>query len=211
MNLRNLLLGAKMSENELARRTGISQQIINRILSGQNKNPKIATLSPLANYFMLSISQLIGEAALSTEIHTNPSHLGWEEIPMMDWDALKRAPLDELLSLEHPKIWIDGQPSQHMFAIILKGQAMEPKFTEGTILIFDAVKIPNHRDFILLRCPDGDIMVRQLWTKNKKAYQKAFNPRFSDYQLTPVDEHTCYLGTLIQSRTNHGSKALGTG
>jgi transcriptional regulator with XRE-family HTH domain len=64
-NLRYLLDKAELSENELSRRTGISQQIINRMLSGENTNPKIATLTPLAHYFHISISQLIGERPMS--------------------------------------------------------------------------------------------------------------------------------------------------
>ena len=60
-NLKILISNAKISENELARRTGIAQQIINRILLGENQNPKILTIIPLAHYFGVSVSQLIGD------------------------------------------------------------------------------------------------------------------------------------------------------
>ena len=63
-NIRLLLNKKQISENELARRTGVAQQIINRMLSGENQNPKLATLIPLANYFMVSLNQLIGAEPL---------------------------------------------------------------------------------------------------------------------------------------------------
>lgn len=203
LNLKNLLINADLSENELARRTGVSQQIINRILSGQNKNPKIATLSPIANYFMLSMSQLLGEASMPSQAPQNPAHWTWREVPLIAWEALNKTPLDALLSSQQKTLWVETPLPQRVFAIILKGHEMDPKFSEGTLLIFDAMKKPAHRDFMLLRAPTGDILVRQLFTKDKKAYQKALNPLCTDYELSPFLAHTSCLGTLIQSRTNH--------
>ena len=61
LNLKNLLNQTKLTESELARRTGVAQQVINRIASGKNTNPKLDTLSQIASYFMVSISQLVGD------------------------------------------------------------------------------------------------------------------------------------------------------
>ncbi len=53
-----------ISENELARRTGVPQSTINRILSGVSRDPKTGTLQPLADYFGVTVAQLRGEASL---------------------------------------------------------------------------------------------------------------------------------------------------
>src|SRR3990167_4433236 len=151
-NLKNLLHNAKLSENELARRTGIPQQVINRILSGENQNPKIATLSPLANYFMVSISQLIGDGDIQlSEAKLNTKHFGWQEIPLLDWNELSKLPLDKLLLNSKDKLSIDISHSGMVFATRMVGNSMEPKFTEGTLLIFDSHKKPSNGDFVLLR------------------------------------------------------------
>lgn len=63
--LRNLMLNAKISEYELAKKTGVPQPSINKILNGKNTNPKISTLRPLAQHFMITISELIGETPLN--------------------------------------------------------------------------------------------------------------------------------------------------
>jgi len=63
-NLVHLIKKANLSENELARRTGVPQQVISRIARGINKNPKITTLTLLARYFGILTSELLGEMPL---------------------------------------------------------------------------------------------------------------------------------------------------
>lgn len=63
-NLKTLMTRMTLSEHELSRKTGIKQPIIHRLLSGENTNPKLDTVKPIARYFSISISQLIGEEAL---------------------------------------------------------------------------------------------------------------------------------------------------
>lgn len=50
---------------ELARRTGIGQPVIHRLMTGVTENPQILTLKPIADYFEVSIEQLLGLVPLS--------------------------------------------------------------------------------------------------------------------------------------------------
>ena len=202
-NLKNLLFNAKISENELARKTGVAQQVINRILSGENKNPKIATLSPLANYFMVSISQLIGDDIFDAKPKLNTSHLGWQEIPIIDWDLLIKKSLNELVSQSNEKLLVDINPSKNIFALRMHDDSMEPKFSNGAILIFDPNKKPSNGDFSLLELPNHEIEVRQLFIKNNNLYKKCLNPLHQGYKSTPIGDDVKHLGLLIQSRTDH--------
>lgn len=202
INLRHLLSDAKISENELARRTGVSQQIINRILSGENQNPKIATLTPLAHYFMISISQLIGEESYRVDNKINTNHLGWQDVPLIDFHALTISSLEELLLLKNKRIMVDIEPTLSMYATRLIGDSMEPKFSEGTLLIFDLKKNPTNGDFILMQLLSNEILVRQFFTKENITYLKCLNPKYEDYKLRTITEEYKCLGTLIQSRTD---------
>lgn len=203
-NLRNLLLVAKISESELARRTGVPQQVINRILSGANKNPKIATLNPLATYFMITISQLIGDELCGSEIKLDTNHLGWHEVPVFKWELLGQTPFKELQLQNNEKVSVDIHLSNKAFALRMQGNSMEPKFAENTILIFEADKNPANGDFTLLFLDNGVIELRQLFVKNNKPYKKSLNPSNVDYNLTLINEDTTkYLGLLVQSRTDY--------
>ncbi len=203
LNLKNLLNNERISENELARRTGISQQIINRILSGENKNPKIATLSPLAHYFMVSISQLIGEEPSATKKKNHINQSGWQEIPLIEWDALAQFSSKDFLLRQNKTQLIDFQPTEGMFAIKMQDSSMEPKFSDGTLLIFDLDQHPVNGDFILLRSPSDIVTVRQFFIKANVAYKKCLNPRYKNYEISRIDENSEYLGTLVQSRTDY--------
>lgn len=201
-NLKNLLSNAKISENELARRTGVSQQIINRILSGENKNPKIATLNPLASYFMVSISQLIGDEVFN-QATLSTVHHGWREIPIIDYELLAKAPLHELMMLSKEKLLVDVKASNKVFAIKMYDDSMEPKFSKGTLLIFVSNKKPANGDFALFMLPNDKIIFRQVVIKNNKFYQKSINPNSENYKLTPLNDELKCCGLLIQSRTDH--------
>jgi len=201
-NLRTLIANAKLSENELARRTGISQQIINRILSGENANPKIATLSPIAKYFTLSISQLIGEERTNAP-SINPSPLGWQEIPLFSWDKLHQISFDEILMTDQPKMLVDIQASTSTFAVKLEENSMEPKFAAGTLLVFDFEKSPLNRDFVLVQLDEYNVQFRQIVFKNNRQYIKCFNPNHKDYKISLLNKQARHLGTLVQSRTVH--------
>ena len=201
--LKELLLNAKLSENELARRTGVSQQIINRILSGENKNPKIATLKPIANYFMISVSQLIAEEPLPPETKLNSQHLGWHEIPLIEWDRVAGIKDKEFFSMPHQMIVVDIEPSNNIFAVKMPDSSMEPKFSVGTLLIFDLNKAPTTGDFVLVSLSNHSLLIRQVYLKTNIAYIKCLNPKYSDYKLTPIEQNYKFLGTLIQSRTDY--------
>jgi transcriptional regulator with XRE-family HTH domain len=203
LNLKNLLHNEMISENELARRTGVSQQIINRILSGENTNPKIATLSPLANYFMITISQLIGEELSSSEKKTHINQSDLQKIPLIEWSNLETLTTsNSVLITASNKLLIDLQPTESMFAVKMQGNSMEPKFSNDTLLILDLNKMPVNGDFVLLSS-SGEVTLRQFFFKQSLSYKKCLNPKYKDYKLSIINKDSKYLGTLIQSRTNY--------
>jgi len=62
--LSHLMSEANIKSAELARKTGIGQPVIYRLMTGVTENPQILTLKPIADYFGKSIDQLLGLAPL---------------------------------------------------------------------------------------------------------------------------------------------------
>jgi len=58
--LTRLIASHGLTSAELARRTGIAQPVIYRLMSGETINPQVLTLKPIADYFKISIDQLLG-------------------------------------------------------------------------------------------------------------------------------------------------------
>jgi phage repressor protein C with HTH and peptisase S24 domain len=57
-NLKAFMSGAGLSENELARRTGVPQPTIHRVLSGKSEDPRSATLRPIAELAGVRVDDL---------------------------------------------------------------------------------------------------------------------------------------------------------
>jgi SOS-response transcriptional repressor LexA len=143
-NLRRLMNHNKVSEAELGRQTGVPQPTIHKILSGKTSDPRASTLRALANYFKISIDELVLGVELKRE--TLKTHT----IPIISWTACINAP--ELLATINPSNWdkwVVTQPlSDSCFALISK-PSMEPRFPIGTALVIDPT----------LQAEDGDIIL----------------------------------------------------
>ena len=63
-NLNFLMTKNVLNASELARSTGLPASTIKKIRNHDNPNPTLATLRPLAQYFSISLSQLIGDEPL---------------------------------------------------------------------------------------------------------------------------------------------------
>lgn len=185
-NLKTWLTKENISENELSRRTGVSQQVINRLLSGENTNPKIATLRPLAHYFHLTLSQLLGEEEIGTASFVTP------DAPFIAWNMLQHTDCFDKTGLS-------------LFSTRLHDQSMEPKFTTDMLLIFDRSKVPTTGDFVLLKTSDEHLFLRQCFKKNQHMHAKCLNPNHPDYTMKPWSPDTLAIATLIQSRMDFAS------
>lgn len=63
--LSHLMAEKNIKSAELARKTGIGQPVIHRVMTGTTDNPQIATLIPLAKFFRVSLDQLVGLTPLN--------------------------------------------------------------------------------------------------------------------------------------------------
>lgn len=199
-NLRELLQKSKLSENELARRTGIPQQIINRMLSGVNKNPKISTILPIVRYFGISIDQLIGELN-NKDIRLNTEHYGWSEVPLIAWEEIGITNKSSKKCLTIPT---DAPVSKEAFAVKMPDDSMELKFYKNTILIFEPKKDPKSHDFVLINSTLAyNIIFRQVIFKDNNVYIKCLNPKLECYKAQKIGGVTTYFGVLVQSKVDH--------
>lgn len=72
METLSAILSHLMSEKgiksaELARKTGVGQPVIYRLMTGATDNPQIHTLKPIADFFGVSLDQLIGLNSLNNQ------------------------------------------------------------------------------------------------------------------------------------------------
>lgn len=199
-----LMQEVNINEAELARKTDIPQPTLHRILSGATKSPRGSSLAPLANFFSVTINQLMGVDELP-ENRVKGTHnsriYGWTPVPMINWKHA--ASWEKFQHTLRDQTWADWSStdlttSDSTFAIKVKGDAMAPTFVEDTILIIDPDLVPKNRDYVIVSLAGSEkANFRQLLIDGNDKYLRAVNQEFRTMQL---DKGNKVIGTLIQAR-----------
>jgi len=60
---------------ELARKTGVAQPVISRLMTGVTTNPQVLTIKPIADFFNVNLEQLLGMSPLDAQNYFDSSQL----------------------------------------------------------------------------------------------------------------------------------------
>lgn len=161
-NLLNLMEKEKVTDSDLARALGLPYNTIKRITAGETTDPKLSTLSMIADYFKIGIDALIyGGAAFSKA--ERPLH-----VPLLTWDDISSTHFPKNIHLTE---WQDWQPvatsgslqlGPNAYAIKSR-KSMEPRFPNGTTFIIDPDEKPHDGDLVLVKILDSnEVTMREL-------------------------------------------------
>jgi len=65
--LTHLMSEKGIKSAELARKTGIGQPVVHRLMTGTTENPQILTLKPIADFFGVTLDQILGLRPLDNQ------------------------------------------------------------------------------------------------------------------------------------------------
>lgn len=200
INLKKLLKKECISENELSKRIGVPQQIINRIITGINQNPKLSTITPIANYFNVPLQELISNVDFdigNTSMANAPI-----KIPYVEFKDIEEYDINHAISHSQKFITADLDQNKDYFATTMNDDSMEPKFSKGTILVFEKEKVPFNGDFCLLKDDENHYVFRQIMINStNKKFIKCLNPTSEAFTIIPLPINIYVLATLLESRT----------
>src|ERR1700730_4201865 len=80
---------ARISASQLSKNTGLPTTTIKRIRSNANANPTLVSLLPIAAFFRISLSQLIGEEDIPANIIKgtfSSNQKLWTRVPIITWE-----------------------------------------------------------------------------------------------------------------------------
>jgi len=200
MNVGKILSGLmkeqKLTSAELARLTGIVQPVIYRMAAGETDNPKIGTLIPIANYFGISINQLIGLNEPSQNVFSSIGEKN-NKIPLLKWNEISEFPA---IGEEHEYVSIDEKRSGSCFAVKIDGPTMNPAFPDNCIAVFDSSLTAKHGDYILVSFKEqSKITLKQFLVDGEDLYLKPLN---QDLKTVFINELSTIIikGILIETR-----------
>jgi transcriptional regulator with XRE-family HTH domain len=191
-NLNILMAKARLSSSELARQIGVPATTIKRIRTNEQSNPTIATLLPIAQYFSISINQLIGNELFTSANIVCPMLL--HKIPILSWqECIHHVLIDyEKCSTQ---ILTERNLSEKAFALIIEENDLE-FFPKDSILIIEPNQKPETGDYVIIGNIKQNIAsIRKFIIELDQIYLKPLVPGVTISVLTPEFK---ILGVIIQ-------------
>lgn len=195
INLRSLMRARNINEAQLARETNVPQPTLHKILSGKTIDPRTSTLKSLADYFGISIDDLLsGNFMVQATSGKNKT----QSIAIISWaDCIDAAKFMKKLT---PALWdnwiVVEFSSQYAFALTSK-PSMEPRFPRGTILIIDPGISAEDGDLVVVSYPNtSEATLREL---SMDGPSKLLLPICGKITPTNLDQDLKVLGVVVKS------------
>ena len=186
--------------NQLHKKTGVPVTTINRLLNEKNANPTISSLIPIANFFEITLNQLMGIDPSNLDPLIDkyaPKNSLWRNVPIISWERaaewsanISTANISETISTD---ILLGNNP----YALIISESNWEG-FFPNSVIIIDSSILPDHGDYaVILKKGQKRASLKQILIDDDKTYLRPVN---KDYQTQILDESYELLGVVVQIR-----------
>lgn len=178
-----------ISDSALSKKAGVPQPTIHRLRSGMSPDPRVSTLIPLANYFNITVGQLIGTETLPNDLnqpHNNSTGVT-PFIPTLSWQDVSRTKQQTLYALK-----------------IEQNFKKNSALNFGTIITVDPHKAPQDRDFVIVKKQGQQSASVMIWIEQGGACYLA--PLHDELPTTLFDATDTLCGVIIEIR-NFNPKA----
>ncbi|MBP9777560.1 MAG: helix-turn-helix domain-containing protein [Rickettsiaceae bacterium] len=189
----------KITMSDLSRLAKVPQPTLHHIMTGETKRPGKKTLNALANFFSITINQLTGVEPLLIE---KKHELKVHSVRLITWDELKNLSTMNLSEPSDKKVITEINISKQSFALISAGNKLEQLFPDGCILIFDALRQPKNRDFVIVYIEENqDILLRRIFIEGSVQYVRSPESIINDASLHKIDGKVDkIIATLVESK-----------
>lgn len=190
-NLNFLMSEAGIKTNDLAKQTGLPATTIKSIRNNENANPTISTLLPLAKFFSIPLSKLIGSEELDINTSINSNYI--KQVPLLTWEKCGE---DLLLNRKTENIiFTERNISTKAFALFVENDNLK-SFPHGGILIIEPEKRPETNDIVIVaRIDNPTASIRKYVVEIDQAY---LIPLVSGFSVSPMSSEFRILGVVIQ-------------
>lgn len=182
-----LMAKARVNSSELARATGLPATTIKRIRNNEQCNPTISTLAPIAAYFSISMSELLGGSGNAGLESTNT-------LPLLAWTE---APEIDTLSLhaDQPRVSTELQLSKSSYALPIQTDELPP-FSRGGVILVDRNRRAKTLDYIIVaKRGMSQAIIKKLIIEGDEHYLKSLITGINLQAYT--DDFQC-LGVVAQ-------------
>lgn len=185
-NLAYLIKKYKIDNEILSKCTGLSTATIASLRS-RNTNPTIMTLQPIAEFFNLSIDEIINhdcENISNQESTTYVQEIAQTiSVPIIDIDTVQDWPYTIKLETAKPGdktqfVNTENNISTISFALKLDSETLMPYYKKNTVFIIDPDKQSVDGNIVVVSLDKARPTYRQVYYDAGDCYFKPVNPEF---------------------------------
>lgn len=183
-----LVRDEKLTPAALARKLGIPTNKITRILNGDVTDPKASTLVQIANYFDITIEQLLGLEPITRQGETLQTESTSRPLPVFEFSkgVESKSPQEWYRWAEND---VDGEYS----ALVIDTDLYEPTFPQNSLLIINQDISPDDRSYVIVMKNGESIhySIKKFVVEGSEQYLYPINPKL------PVEIYDENLYTVV--------------
>lgn len=197
-NLKKIRKAKKMTQIQLAKKSGVKQSVISDLETGNAKSTGF--ILELANALGITAEELkkgvLGEAEQSNVTPVSP-----RMAPVLSWVQAGTMTNVETVDMSQVEEWLplpDGD-CEKCFYLKVQGLSNYPEFHEGDYILVDPT-LPfcdmNSGDIIVVRKFDDATFKRLVIEPDGTKYLQAINPEFKP-NIIPLDQDCEFVGEVV--------------
>jgi SOS-response transcriptional repressor LexA len=198
-NLNILMAKERINASELARQTSLPPTTIKRFRNNDNANPTLTSLLPIAKYFSLTVSQLIGEDPIITYdgVALGSKKEAVTYIPLLNWEEAADLEMVNYQLMPH-KIPVEHKVSKKAFALKIHESDFE-NLAKDSVIIIDPSVTPKTGDLVIVAKGNESVVVKKFISDDGKTYLK---PLMRGLNATELTSQHRIIGVVIQTKTD---------
>ena len=197
-NLKKIRKAKKMTQKELAQKSGVKQSVISDLETGNAKST--GSILELANALGVTAEEL-KKGALDDVSLLNVVPVVPRMAPVLSWVQAGTMTNVQAVDMSQVEEWLpipDGD-CEKCFYLKVQGLSNYPEFHEGDYILVDPT-LPfgdmNSGDIIVVRKFDDATFKRLVIEPDGTKYLQAINPEFKP-NIIPLDENCEFVGEVV--------------
>ena len=197
-NLKKIRKAKKMTQKELAQKSGVKQSVISDLETGNAKST--GSILELANALGVTAEELKKGVFDETSL-TNVATVVPRMAPVLSWVQAGTMTNVQAVDMSQVEEWLpipDGD-CEKCFYLKVRGLSNYPEFHEGDYILVDPT-LPfgdmNSGDIIVVRKFDDATFKRLVIEPDGTKYLQAINPEFKP-NIIPLDENCEFVGEVV--------------
>ena len=188
-NLNLLMTAARISTSQLARRINVPLSSVKKIRKGDNKNPTLATLLPIAEFFSVTLEELVTGNPLKKINNLVPVQL-----PLISWQEILNWP-DVVANKQHV-VFSENNYSEYAYSLRLEVDC--GIFLSNSLLLIEPKIYPLHGDYVVAHREGlASAVLKQFLIEEETSYLRSLNIAI---HTVPMAQNYRILGVVMEYR-----------